>query len=97
MTCKFKLDECAGSRRDFVVACPNARAASTSCRVADRWFLPHFSVLEVSCPVTTQPNWPGCWVDTRDRSAYSSPVVVRAPTFAILEPKTINPAEGMWC
>ena len=29
MTCKFKLDECAGSRRDFVVACPRALAAST--------------------------------------------------------------------
>ena len=31
MNCKFKLDECAGSRRDSVVACPNALAASISC------------------------------------------------------------------
>ena len=31
VTCKFKLDECAGSRRDFVVACPSALAASAAC------------------------------------------------------------------
>ena len=44
---KFKLDECAcsGSRRDFVVACPSALAASSSCWVTDRWFSPHFFVL----------------------------------------------------
>ena len=36
--CRFKLDECAGSRRDCVVACPIALAASTACWVTDRWF-----------------------------------------------------------
>ena len=29
-TCKFSLDECAGSRWDFMVGCPNAQAASTA-------------------------------------------------------------------
>ena len=33
VTCNFKLDECAGSGRDFVVACLDALAASTSCRI----------------------------------------------------------------
>ena len=29
-TCKFGLDECAGSRRDFIVGCSNALAAATA-------------------------------------------------------------------
>ena len=41
-TCKFKLDECSGTRRDFILGCSNAFAASTACRVTDRWFPPHF-------------------------------------------------------
>ena len=79
--CKFRLDECAGSRRDFIVGCSNALAASTACRVTDRWFTPHFSVFasvriknwtaEVSCPVATQPVWPACWIDTPDWSSSS--------------------------
>ena len=78
-TCKFRLDECVGSRTDFNVGCPNALAASTACRVTDRWFTPHFSVVvgwtaEVSCPVATQPVWPACWIDTPDRSSSSSSV-----------------------
>ena len=66
-TLKFKLDECAGTRRDFVVACPNALAASSACWVTDRWFSPQFSLVaefrihqwtaEVSCPRVTQPVW----------------------------------------
>ena len=40
-----KLDECFGSRRDSIVGCSNALAASTACRVTDRWFTPHVSVL----------------------------------------------------
>ena len=35
-TRKFRLDECAGSRRDFIVGCSNALAASTACGVTDR-------------------------------------------------------------
>ena len=75
-TCKFKLDECGGSRRDLKIGCRNALTASTACRVTDRWFSPHFSVsrwtAEVSCPVPSQPVWPACWIDTRDRSSSSS-------------------------
>ena len=33
MTCKLNLEECTASTRDFVVACPNALAASSSFRV----------------------------------------------------------------
>ena len=35
-TCKFKLDECSGTRRDFILGCSNAVAASIACRVTDR-------------------------------------------------------------
>ena len=44
MTCKFKFDECAGSWRDFVVACSNSLAASTACEVTERCFTPSFSI-----------------------------------------------------
>ena len=78
-TCKFKLDVCCGSRRDFILGCSNAVAASTACRVTDRWFPPHFSLFstfgidgcaaEISCPIVSQPLWPACWIDSPDRSA----------------------------
>ena len=71
-TCKFRLGECAGARRDIIVGCSNALAASTACKVTDRWFTPRFSVFasfcitrwtaEVACPVGTQPVWPACWI-----------------------------------
>ena len=67
MTCKFKLDECAGSRRDLVVACPNALAASSACR----------SHVFKSGLQRYQPVWPACWVDTPDRSASSASKVVQ--------------------
>ena len=35
-TCKVKREDCLGSRRDFIVSCPNALAASTACFVTDR-------------------------------------------------------------
>ena len=44
-TCKFRLEDCVGSRRDFILGCSNALAASTACKVTDRWFAPHFSVV----------------------------------------------------
>ena len=72
-TCKFKLDECSQSRGDFILGCSNAVAASTACRVTDRWFPPHFSFFsEVSCSIVSQPLWPACWIDTPDRSASSA-------------------------
>ena len=67
-TCKFKLDECSGFRRGFILGCSTVVAASTACRVTDRWFPPYFSFFytfgidgwsdEVSCPVVSQPLWP---------------------------------------
>ena len=86
-TCRFRLDDCAGTRRDFVVACPNVLASSVACQVTDRWFSPHFSILtefnvrqwvaEVACPCASQPIWPACWVDTPDKSSSSSSTVVQ--------------------
>ena len=80
-SCKFKLDECSGSRRDFHLGLFYAVAASTACRVTDRWFPPHFSLFstfgidgwsaEVSCPIVSQPLWPACWIDTPDWSSSS--------------------------
>ena len=79
-TCKFELDECAGSRRDFIVGCPDAFAA---CGVTERWFTPHFSIVadfcidrwtaEVACPVPSQPVWTASWIDSPDRSSSSTP------------------------
>ena len=56
-------------------------AASTVCKVTDRWFTPHFSVFgcfsiegwfaEVSCPIVSQPLRPASWIDTPDRSSSS--------------------------
>ena len=78
-TCKFKLDECSGTRRDFILGYSNALAASTACRVADRWFPPHlFFILylwggRLRFPAPSFPSllWPACWIDTPDRSSSS--------------------------
>ena len=81
-TCKFKLDECSGPRRDFILGCPNAVAASTACMVTDLCFSPHFCLFatfgingwsaDVSCPIVSQPLCPACWIDTLDRSSSSA-------------------------
>ena len=56
-TCRFKLDECSGSRRNSVVACPNALAASTACHVTDRRFSPHFSIFaDFTCSSVELPR-----------------------------------------
>ena len=80
-TCKFRREDCVGSRGDFIVSCPNALAASTACLVTDRWFTPHFSVFaslnidgwsaDIACPEVCQLVWPACWIDTPDRSSSS--------------------------
>ena len=67
-TCKFKREDGVGSRRDFIVGCPDALAASDACFVTDRWFTPHFSVVarfridawsaDTACPEVCQPVWP---------------------------------------
>ena len=49
-TCRFRREDCAGSRRDFILGCSNALAASTACMVTDRCLAPpHFSVLACFC------------------------------------------------
>ena len=87
ITCTFNRDDGSGSRRDFVLGCPAALAASHACHVTDRWFTPHFSLLarfridawmaDVACPVACQPLWPACWLDTPDRSSSSSSRIVQ--------------------
>ena len=66
-TRRFSREGGACSRRDCIVGCPNALAASDACFVTDRWFTPHFSVLarfridawmaDVACPEVCQPIW----------------------------------------
>ena len=81
-TCQFQLDEDKGSRRDFVLACPIALAATTACRVLpDRWFVPHFAVYAefslsawdatVDRARVYSPLWPACWLNCPDRSRRS--------------------------
>ena len=65
-----------------MVGCPNALAASSACRVTDRWSSPHFSVVaefcisrwtvETACPAPSQPVWPAYWIDTPNRSSFSA-------------------------
>ena len=86
-TCRFSREGGAGSRRDFIVGCPNALAASDACFVTDGWFTPHFSVLarfcidawmaDVACPEICQPICPACWLDTPDRFSSSAARVVQ--------------------
>ena len=62
-TCKFKLDECSGTRRDFILGCSDAVAASTACIVTDRWFPLIFLcwlrlVLMVGLPRFPAPSFP---------------------------------------
>ena len=84
---RFSREEGTGSRKDFLLGCPDALAASQACYVTDRWFTPHFSVLarfrigawmaDFACPVVCQPIWPACWLDTPDRSSSSSSRIVQ--------------------
>ena len=86
-TGEFKREDCVGSRRDFFVGCPDALTASDACKVTDRWFPPHFSVLasfgidgwsaDIACPEVCRPVWPACWIDTPDRSSSSVARVVQ--------------------
>ena len=86
-TCRFSLEGGAGTRRDFLVGCPNASAASDACFVTDRWFTPYFSVYacfrinawlaDIACPEVCRPVWPACWLDTPDRSSSSAARVVQ--------------------
>ena len=62
LTCRFSREGGDGSRRGFIVGCPNALAASDACFVTDRWFT---------------PVWPACCLDTPDRSSSSAARVVQ--------------------
>ena len=86
-TCKFRREDCVGSRKDFIVSCPHAVAASTACFVTDRWFTPHFSVFscfsidgwsaDIACPEVCQPVWPARWIGTTEKSSSSVTRVVQ--------------------
>ena len=86
-TCRFNREGGSGSRRDFIVGCPNALAASDACYVTDRWFTPHLSVsarfridawmADFACPIVCLPVWPACWLDTPGGSSSSSTRVVQ--------------------
>ena len=54
-TCRFSRDEGTGSRRDFLVGCLNALAASDACYVTDRWFAPH--ILSSCSLLVLVPGW----------------------------------------
>ena len=85
-TCKFRLEDCVGSRRHFIVSCPDELAASNACFVADRRFT-HLPVVarfdidgwsaDVACPEVCQLVWLACWIDTPDRSSSSVARVVQ--------------------
>ena len=59
-TSRFSLEGGAGTRRDFLVGCSNALAASNACFVTDRWFTPFASfhidawMADVACPVVSR-------------------------------------------
>ena len=44
ITCTFNREDGTGSRRDFLVGCSGALAASQACYLTHRWFTPHFSL-----------------------------------------------------
>ena len=102
-TCRFSREGGAGSRRDFIVGCPNALAASDTCFVTDRWFTPHFSVLacfridawmaDVTCSEVCQTISPACWLDTPDRSSSTAARVVQDAWDVYRDELGVVPAE----
>ena len=88
-TCQFQLDEDKGSRRDFLLACPVALAAASTCNV-----LPGPLVYSSFCCLcivfslsawdatvdrtgTHSSLWPACWLQCPDRSRSSASQEVR--------------------
>ena len=85
VTCKRTWGS-AGHRRDFVVGCPLASAAVSSCTdEQDRWNVPHLAVRALfarwSCRVTQlvqrSPLWPAFWLPAIDKSRNSKSAEVR--------------------
>ena len=88
VTCKRTWDSVGGHRRDFMVGCPLAVAAVSSCKVlADRWVAPHLAVRALfdysrwTCSVTQvvryTPLWPASWLPAVDKSRGSKSVEVQ--------------------
>ena len=75
-TCRFNLEGGAGTRRDFLVGCPCALAASDACFVTDTGSLPTFLYL---LAIVLMLGWMllACWLDTPDRFSSSSSRVVQ--------------------
>ena len=80
MACRFSLDEGDGSRRDSVIACPHALAASVlsvfrkggSLLIFLFFCFGSHSALVgfgLSYPWAIQPIWPACWLDCPYRSS----------------------------
>ena len=89
VTCKRDLASLGGSRRDFVLGCPLATAATCGCWVdQSRWVQPHFAVTarfrgdrwstKVTQPCRVTPLWPAYWVSVVDKSRNSRSAEVRA-------------------
>ena len=87
-TCTFDLDAGGGTRRDFVLVCPIALAASESCAVLpDRWIRPHFSCqlvfrigaweADVQIARSVAPLPRECSLSVPDKSSKSSSQVMK--------------------
>ena len=87
-TCKRTWDSAGGHRRDFMVGCPLAAAAVTSCGAQpDRWVAPHLAArthvdcLRWTCRVTQlvqrTPLRPASWLPAVDKGRGSKSVEVR--------------------
>ena len=89
VTCKKAWDSAGGHRRDFMVGCPLAVAAVSSCKVLnDRWIAPHpavrtlFDCCRWTCSVTQVVQrttlWPASWLPAVDKSRSSKSVEVQS-------------------
>ena len=88
VTCKRSWGASGGSRRDFLVGCPRAAAAVSTCVVqAVRWILPYLAVRahfecsrwvsRVSKLVQRTPLWPASWLPVLDKSRGSKSAEVQ--------------------
>ena len=87
-TCKRDWTAAGGRRRDFVLGCPLAAAATLSCKVQpDRWIAPHSVVRAlfdygrweswVTQSVQRTPLWPASWLPAVDKSLGSKSAEVQ--------------------
>ena len=82
-TCKRSWTAAGGHRRDFVLGCPLAAAATLSCKVQpDRWIAPHLADYGrweswVTQPVRCTPLWPASWLPVVDKTRGSKSAEVQ--------------------